>query len=186
MGKSTQVELALNETQLATCPLLTQSDRSVVGFNKKLLGPRLTRLVACREGYANATHGVEYRWNRADLRVKEIIMSRDNIREMLADIEEAVTENLSPPRYRNDNEGDATVDPDAENLRMLVLRVAAASTEEIDRVILELQGVRDTLRGEGERLNRELARFTNINHAAMTATKVIGDHLKQSGPVKKQ
>jgi len=35
-------------------------------------------------------------------------------------------------------------------------------------------------------LNRELARFTNINHAAMTATKVIGDHLKQSGAVKRQ
>src|SRR5215467_8860624 len=90
------------------------------------------------------------------------------------------------PRYRNDNKGDATVDPDAENLKTLVLRVAAASTEEIDRVILELQGVRDTLRSEGERLNRELARFTNINHAAMTATKVIGDHLKQSGAVKRQ
>ena len=113
-------------------------------------------------------------------------MSRDNIREMLADIEEAVTENLSLPRYRNDNEGDATVDADAENLKTLVLRVAAASTEEIDRVILELQGVRDTLRSEGERLNRELARFTNINHAAMTATKVIGDHLKQSGALVKR
>jgi len=113
-------------------------------------------------------------------------MSRDNIREMLAGIEEAVTENLSLPRYRNDNEGVATVDPEAENLKALVLRVAAASTEEIDRVILELQGVRDTLHSEGERLNRELARFTNINHAAMTATKVIGDHLKQSGAVKKR
>ena len=113
-------------------------------------------------------------------------MSRDNIREMLADIEEAVAENLSLPRYRNDNEGDAIVDPDAENLKTLVLRVAAASTEEIDRVILELQGVRDTLRSEGERLNRELAHFTNINHAAMTATRAIWDHLKQSGAVKRE
>jgi hypothetical protein len=33
-------------------------------------------------------------------------MSHDNIREMLANIEETVTENFpSPPRYRNDNEG---------------------------------------------------------------------------------
>jgi len=114
-------------------------------------------------------------------------MSRDNIREMLADIEEAVTENFaSLPRYRNDNEGDATVDPDAEDLNALILRVAAASTDEIDRVILELQGVRDMLRSEGERLNRDLARFININHAAMTATKVIGDHLKQSGALVKR
>src|SRR5262245_43884363 len=109
-------------------------------------------------------------------------MNRDNVRELLASIEEAVTENFaSPPRYRNDNEGGSTVDPDAEDLHALVLRVAAASVEEIDRVILELQGVRDMLLGEGERLNRELARFTSINLAAMTATKVIGDHLKQRG-----
>jgi hypothetical protein len=100
-------------------------------------------------------------------------MNRDNIREMLANIEEAVTENFaSPPRYRNDNEGD-------EDLNALIPRVAAASVEKIDRVILELQGVRDMLLSEGERLNRELARFTNITQAAMTATKVIGDHLKQ-------
>jgi hypothetical protein len=99
-------------------------------------------------------------------------MNRDNIREMLADLEEAVTE-ASLPRYRNDNEGDATVDTDLENLKAQVLRVAAASTEEIDRVILELQGVRDTLRSEGERLNRELDRFANITHAAKTATKSI-------------
>jgi hypothetical protein len=70
-------------------------------------------------------------------------MTRDNIREMLANIEEAVTENLvSPPRYRNDNERDATVDPDAEDLNALILRVAAASVEEIDQTILELQGAK--------------------------------------------
>jgi hypothetical protein len=51
--------------------------------------------------------------------------------------------------------------------------------EEIDQVILELQDMRDMLLSEGERLNRELARFTNITQAATTATKVIGDHLKQ-------
>jgi hypothetical protein len=107
-------------------------------------------------------------------------MNRDNVREMLANIEEAVTENLvSPPRYRNDNGRDATVDPDAEDLNALILRVAAASVEEIDQVILELQDMRDMLLSEGERLNRELARFTNITQAATTATKVIGDHLKQ-------
>jgi hypothetical protein len=81
---------------------------------------------------------------------------------------------------------DATVDPDAEDLNALILRVAAASVEEIDRVILELQGVRDMLLSEGERLNRELARFTNITQAAMTATEVIGDHLKQRGALVKR
>jgi hypothetical protein len=98
-----------------------------------------------------------------------------------------VTEDFaSLPRYRNDNEGDATVDTDLENLKAQVLRVASASTEEIDRVILELQGVRDMLRSEGERLNQQLDRFTSITHAAKTATKSIGDHLKQRGAVKRR
>ena len=51
--------------------------------------------------------------------------------------------------------------------------------EEIDRVILELQGVRDMLRSEGERVSREIAGYASLNHAAMTAMKVIGDSLKQ-------
>ena len=115
------------------------------------------------------------------------IMNQDNIRAMLADIEGAVTEDLaSLPRYRNDNEGDAPVETDLENLKAQVQRVATASTEEIDRIILELKGVRDLLRSEGERLNQELDRFTSITHAAKTATKSIGDHLKQSGAVKRQ
>ena len=50
------------------------------------------------------------------------------------------------------NEVDAVPDPAAENLNALIRRVAGASMEEIDRVILELQGVRDMLRSEGERV----------------------------------
>ena len=51
--------------------------------------------------------------------------------------------------------------------------------EEIDRVILELQGVRDMLRSEGERVSREIAGYASLSHASMTAMKVIGDSLKQ-------
>ena len=51
--------------------------------------------------------------------------------------------------------------------------------EEIDRVILELQGVRDMLRNEGERVGREIASYASLSQAAMTAMKVIGDSLTQ-------
>ena len=51
--------------------------------------------------------------------------------------------------------------------------------EEIDRVILELQGVRDMLRIEGERVGRELAGYASLSHASMTAMKVIADSLTQ-------
>ena len=81
---------------------------------------------------------------------------------------------------RQRNEGDTAVDPAAaENLNALIRRVAGASMEEIDRVILELQGVRDTLRSEGERVSREISGYANLSHASITAMKVIGDNLKQ-------
>jgi len=80
---------------------------------------------------------------------------------------------------RQRNETDAPPDPAAENLNALIRRVAGASMEEIDRVILELQGVRDMLRSEGERVSRELAGYASLSHASMTAMKVIGDSLKQ-------
>lgn len=80
-------------------------------------------------------------------------------------------------RQRNDT--DAPPDPATENLNALIRRIAGASMEEIDRVILELQGVRDMLRSEGERVSRELAGYASLSHASMTAMKVIGDSLKQ-------
>ena len=51
--------------------------------------------------------------------------------------------------------------------------------EEIDRVILELQSVRDMLRKEGERVSREIASYASLSHAAMTAMTVIADSLTQ-------
>jgi hypothetical protein len=51
--------------------------------------------------------------------------------------------------------------------------------DEIDRVIIELQSVREMLRKEGERVNREIAGYASLSHSAMTAMRVIGDSLKQ-------
>jgi hypothetical protein len=78
-------------------------------------------------------------------------------------------------RQRNGAETDSVSD----NLNSLIRRVSGASMEEIDRVILELQGVRDMLRNEGERVSREIAGYASLSHAAVTAMKVIGDSLKQ-------
>jgi hypothetical protein len=75
-------------------------------------------------------------------------------------------------------------DPASENLNSLIRRVSLASMEEIDRVILELQAVRDMLRNEGERVTREISGYASLSHAAITSMKVIADSLTQwrSGP----
>lgn len=77
--------------------------------------------------------------------------------------------------------GDAETGPDpvTENLNALIRRVSGASVEEIDRVIAELQSVRDMLRAEGDRVSREIAGYASLSHAAMTAMKVIGDSVTQ-------
>jgi hypothetical protein len=81
--------------------------------------------------------------------------------------------------HRQRSEVDAANDPAAENPNALIQRVAADSMEEIDRVIRELGSVRAMLRNEGERVSREVAGYASLNHASMTAMKVIGDSIKQ-------
>ncbi len=82
---------------------------------------------------------------------------------------------LRRPRAEVDTAGD----PVADNLNTLIRRVSGASMEEIDRVILELQSVRDMLRNEGDRVSREVAGYASLSHAAMTAMTVIADSLTQ-------
>ncbi len=76
---------------------------------------------------------------------------------------------------------DAGLKPDAsaENMNSLIHRVSGASMDEIDRVIAELEGVREMLRREGERVSREISGYASLSHAAMTAMKVIGESLTQ-------
>ena len=74
---------------------------------------------------------------------------------------------------------DATTVPAAENLNELIRRVSGASMEEIDRVIRDLESVRDMLRTEGERVSREIKGYVSLNDAAATAMKVITDSLTQ-------
>ncbi len=131
--------------------------------------------------------------------LRKILQAADKAADQAATREHAATlESTDREFVRQDvasslqqrNEADTAADPGAsipqsgnqpiaENLNGLIQRVAGASANEIDRVILELQGVRNMLRGEGERLSREIASYAGLNHAAMTAMKVIGDSLEQ-------
>jgi hypothetical protein len=80
---------------------------------------------------------------------------------------------------RRPREGDLLAEPVVDNLNALIRRVSGASVDEIERVISELQTVRDMLRNEGDRVSREVAGYASLSHAAMTAMKVIGDSLTQ-------
>ena len=93
------------------------------------------------------------------------------------EIREFVRRDVAVQRRPSSGIEPAPGDPVAENLNALIRRVSGASMEEIDRVILEMQGVRDMLRQEGDRVSREVAGYASLSHAAMTAMKVIADSL---------
>ena len=98
-------------------------------------------------------------------------------------IREFVRRDVAPLRKPRP-ESEPIPEPASENLNSLIRRVSGASMEEIDRVILELQAVRDMLRNEGERVTREISGYASLSHAAATSMKVIADSLTQwrSGP----
>jgi hypothetical protein len=91
------------------------------------------------------------------------------------EIREFVRRDVAPWRRR----GEAGTDPGADNVNLLVERVAGASMTEIDHVIAELQSVREMLRQEGERVQREVAGYANLSQAAMTSMKIIAESMSQ-------
>ena len=96
------------------------------------------------------------------------------------EIREFVRRDVAPRRPRTETDAPAAAaEPVADNLNALIRRVSGASTDEIDRVIAELQAVREMLRNEGERVSREIAGYASLNHTAMTAMKVIGESVTQ-------
>ncbi|MBM3530070.1 MAG: hypothetical protein FJX62_18465 [Alphaproteobacteria bacterium] len=72
-----------------------------------------------------------------------------------------------------------TTDVSMDGVNSALQRVAGASVVEIERVIGELSNVRDLLRGEGERIHRELAGYASLSQATMTSMKIIADSLMQ-------
>jgi hypothetical protein len=95
------------------------------------------------------------------------------------EIREFVRRDVAPTRRMPSATQMPAGDSQAEQVNALVARVANASMEEIDRVILELQGVREMLRAEGERVTRDIAGYASLSHAALTSMRVIGDSLAQ-------
>jgi len=78
---------------------------------------------------------------------------------------------------------EASTAPSPKNLNPQILSpltqsVAHAAIEEIDRVFIDLQRIRDVLHAEGARLSGELARYANLNQSVQETMKVISDSLK--------
>lgn len=72
-------------------------------------------------------------------------------------------------------ENDTTV----KNVNSLIQRVAGASLSEIENLITELERLRDMLHNEGQRVQREIAGYAQLSHAAMKSTRIIAENMTQ-------
>jgi hypothetical protein len=65
----------------------------------------------------------------------------------------------------------------ANNIGTLLQRVAGSSAQEVDRLIVDLQAMRETLQAESARVQREITEYAHLSQSAMQSTKIITDRL---------
>jgi len=64
-----------------------------------------------------------------------------------------------------------------EKASTLVLRVSAESTREIDRLIDGLKNLREKLRNDSSRLQRDIVEYASLSQSAIQLTKIVTDSL---------
>jgi hypothetical protein len=99
--------------------------------------------------------------------------------EFEGEIREFIRKDVAPRRRRSELAADMSGDTPGENISMVVQRVAGASLGEIDTVIGELRCVRDFLRSEGDRVQREIAGYATLSQAATASLKIISESMTQ-------
>ena len=80
-----------------------------------------------------------------------------------------------PARLALEPNTEATVN----NVNSLIQRVAGTSLGEIENLISELEGLRDLLHAEGQRVQREISGYAQLSQAAMKSTRMIADNVAQ-------
>jgi hypothetical protein len=93
-------------------------------------------------------------------------------------IEEALRESVrqNAAHIRNEPENASQVVTD---VNLLVQRVAGVSLGQLDDAIADLRQLRDFLYSEGERIQREISGYLQLNHLAIDSTKSIVDNIVQ-------
>ena len=86
---------------------------------------------------------------------------------------------LRRPAPGMDGAADQGAEAAVNNVNSLIQRVAGTSLAEIDNLISELEGLRDLLHAEGQRVQREISGYAQLSQAAMKSTRMIADNVSQ-------
>src|SRR5262249_28023196 len=93
--------------------------------------------------------------------------------EVEGEIREFVRRDVVGIRRQPENDSELV----ASNINQLLQRAAGTPVQEIDPLITELQTLRDTLRSEAARGNREIGECPSLVKAALQSTKIIEESL---------
>ena len=74
---------------------------------------------------------------------------------------------------------DASAEATVNSVNSLIQRVAGTSLAEIEKLISELESLRDLLHAEGQRVQREISGYAQLSQAAMKSTRMIADNVTQ-------
>jgi len=84
-----------------------------------------------------------------------------------------------PPVVANTEPLDQNHESAVNSVNSLIQRVAGTSLAEIEKLISELEGLRDLLHAEGQRVQREISGYAQLSQAAMKSTRMIADNVSQ-------
>ena len=74
---------------------------------------------------------------------------------------------------------DSSAEATVNSVNSLIQRVAGTSLAEIEKLIGELESLRDLLHAEGQRVQREISGYAQLSQAAMKSTRLIADNVAQ-------
>ena len=90
-----------------------------------------------------------------------------------AEIRELVNRGIAPVRSESGSE------VGLGNLNSLIQRVSGTSVLEIEKLIAELETLRDYLQNEGQRVQRVITEYAHMNQAATKSAKIVAESLAQ-------
>ena len=85
-----------------------------------------------------------------------------------------VRRDIPPARKAHPESGEIS-----DDAKLMVQRLSTGSIGEVERVIGELTRVRDMLRSEGERVQREISSYQALSEVAITSMKIVAESLGQ-------
>jgi hypothetical protein len=86
---------------------------------------------------------------------------------------ELIRRDIAPLRRPQLVEPNANGDAAVSHVNSLIDRVSGGSVKEIERLIAELQALRDFLLNEGQRVQREITGYAQMSQSAISSTKIM-------------